>query len=305
MKKQFTKGYTKIDNQILFDCELGAFERGLLATLLSRPAGWTFSIAGLAKILPNGKEAIRSSVEKLETKGYLQRNVKRTNKGQFGGAEWKISIKHENSIDSIENNASESCKKGEEYPTSAKPLSAEDNKTTVCRETLCSNPFSEFPTMGVPAQSNKKNNQEETRKEGLIDYKGLVTNTTFQSINQINQINHTGENTGITVDTENAIELAKEQIDYILLKSQLKDKVPNKEVPELEVFVDALASLYTVTEPIVIRGQTFSLSEMRQQARKMDARRAGDIIMAFYRRTNSSPINSLMQYFRKAILNAK
>ena len=81
--------------------------------------------------------------------------------------------------------------------------------------------------------------------------------------------------------------------------------MPNKEVPELEVFVDALASLYTVTEPIVIRGQTFSLSEMRQQARKMDARRAGDIIMAFYRRTNSSPINSLMQYFRKAILNAK
>ena len=45
----------------------------MLATLLSLPDKWDFSIVGLAKILPEGKSAIQASLSRLEHSGYLTR----------------------------------------------------------------------------------------------------------------------------------------------------------------------------------------------------------------------------------------
>lgn len=86
----YTKGYTVVANTICRDRNLGAFERGILCTLLSRPKGWRYSIAGLTAILPNGRDAIRASIVRLEERGYLRRGPSRDAQGCFAGEAWEI-----------------------------------------------------------------------------------------------------------------------------------------------------------------------------------------------------------------------
>lgn len=62
--KNKTQGrYVNVCKGILENRSLGLRDRGMLVTLLSFPDNWDFSIAGLAKILPDGKSAISASLE--------------------------------------------------------------------------------------------------------------------------------------------------------------------------------------------------------------------------------------------------
>lgn len=45
--------------------------RGLLATVLTLPDNWKFSIAGLVSILKENKTAIKTALKELQDKGYL------------------------------------------------------------------------------------------------------------------------------------------------------------------------------------------------------------------------------------------
>ena len=84
--KNKTQGrYVVIGMAPMQDRSLGIKERGLLFTIMSLPDHWNFSIAGLAKILPDGKESLGRTVQSLEEKGYLTRNQSRSEGGAFGG----------------------------------------------------------------------------------------------------------------------------------------------------------------------------------------------------------------------------
>ena len=69
----------------LRDPKLSTRERGLLCTIMSLPDNWEFSVRGLAKILPDGRDSLGSSIQVLEEKGYLSRWQDRNEKGTFGG----------------------------------------------------------------------------------------------------------------------------------------------------------------------------------------------------------------------------
>ena len=69
----------------LRDPKLGTRERGLLCTIMSLPDNWEFSVRGLAKILPDGRDSLGNSIQVLEEKGYLSRWQDRNEKGVFGG----------------------------------------------------------------------------------------------------------------------------------------------------------------------------------------------------------------------------
>ena len=58
-----------VSNGILKDKELPLKERGLLVTLLGLPDNWDFSINGLAAILPDGRDKIKTGLRKLEKMG--------------------------------------------------------------------------------------------------------------------------------------------------------------------------------------------------------------------------------------------
>jgi len=56
----------------------------MLVTLLSFPDNWDFSIAGLTKILPDGKSSVSASIDRLIQLGYLTKEQERTSLGKFG-----------------------------------------------------------------------------------------------------------------------------------------------------------------------------------------------------------------------------
>lgn len=86
-----TQGFTVVNNEILRNKELGIKERGLLITLLSLPDSWEFSVLGLTKILPDGKDAINAGIRKLEKMGYVRRIQTKNEAGQFNGYDWEVS----------------------------------------------------------------------------------------------------------------------------------------------------------------------------------------------------------------------
>lgn len=83
-------GFTVVAQNITKDERLGMKERGLLVTLLSLPDDWEYSVLGLTKILPDGRDAIQASVRKLEQTGYLKRVQSKNEKGKFAGYDWEV-----------------------------------------------------------------------------------------------------------------------------------------------------------------------------------------------------------------------
>lgn len=83
--KNKTQGrYVNVCKGILENRSLGLRDQGMLVTLLSFPDNWDFNIAGLSKILPDGKSAISASLDRLIQLGYVTKEQERTAFGKFG-----------------------------------------------------------------------------------------------------------------------------------------------------------------------------------------------------------------------------
>lgn len=85
-----TSNYTTIDNNIFNNKNLSLKARGLLATMLSLPQEWDYSVDGLSIILKEGKDCIRATLNELEENGYLVRNRVRDDNGQLKGVEYFV-----------------------------------------------------------------------------------------------------------------------------------------------------------------------------------------------------------------------
>ena len=83
LKNKTQNNFTMISNNILRDNSLKMIDRGVMCTICSLPDGWDFSVAGLCKIVPDGKDSIRKSLKRLETKGYLRRTSVHGDHGRF------------------------------------------------------------------------------------------------------------------------------------------------------------------------------------------------------------------------------
>lgn len=84
LKNKTQGNYVNVSKDILKDKSLSLRDRGMLVTILSLPDNWNFTIAGLAKIIPDGKSCIRSSLECLKKAGYLTKVQDRSARGKFG-----------------------------------------------------------------------------------------------------------------------------------------------------------------------------------------------------------------------------
>lgn len=82
-KKKPSENFTPISNGVFRDIRLTLTDRGLLTTLLSLPESWNFSIAGLSRILSDGKSRIRSSLNHLADLGYITIVQERDPTGMF------------------------------------------------------------------------------------------------------------------------------------------------------------------------------------------------------------------------------
>lgn len=83
--------WEQIPKSWLRDSRLGFKELGILCKLQSLPTSWEFSIQGLAAIMKDGTDSIRSGIHNLEELGYLTRQgQKRDDEGQFSGGDWVL-----------------------------------------------------------------------------------------------------------------------------------------------------------------------------------------------------------------------
>ena len=85
-----TQNYTVMSNHHLRDKGLSLKAKGLLSQMLSLPEDWDYTLAGLAKINAEGRDAIRAAVQELERAGYIRRSRVRDDKGCLRGTEYVI-----------------------------------------------------------------------------------------------------------------------------------------------------------------------------------------------------------------------
>ena len=111
-----TNNYTVMSNYHLRDKTLSLKAKGLLSLMLSLPETWDYTLAGLARISLEGKDAIRAAVMELEKAGYIHRSQTTDKAGKFSSNEYII------------REYPDSYKPSPEGPSSAQPLP--ENPTT-------------------------------------------------------------------------------------------------------------------------------------------------------------------------------
>ena len=172
-----TNNYTVMSNYHLRDKTLSLKAKGLLSLMLSLPETWDYTLAGLARISLEGKDAIRAAVVELEKAGYVTRSRVRNEKGHLQGTEYVI---RERPVFSAQ--------PALEEPTSENPtledttqLNKDKNKITDSQITE-SFPFpSSLPAATAPTTAQQPEAKERNRSrrgsmsKGEMDtYRGLI-----------------------------------------------------------------------------------------------------------------------------------
>ena len=83
LTKKMEKDFTVVHNEFIRDKSLGLTARGLLLTMLSMSDSFSFSIKGLASIVPDGETKVSSALKELERCGYLRRQRIFADKGKL------------------------------------------------------------------------------------------------------------------------------------------------------------------------------------------------------------------------------
>jgi hypothetical protein len=82
------ENFTTINNAVLRDTSLSLKAKGLMVMVMGLPETWDFSIAGLAKIVKEGKDSLYAAIDELERSGYVTKARRHNEKGQFMGVEY-------------------------------------------------------------------------------------------------------------------------------------------------------------------------------------------------------------------------
>lgn len=101
------------------DQRLGLTERGMLLTLLSLPPDWEFTVEGMTKILPDGRDRIRNAMNNLKKHGYVRQVQERREDGSFDSG--YLEIYHRTFDASSGNEKPLSVSLSSENPKSGKP----------------------------------------------------------------------------------------------------------------------------------------------------------------------------------------
>lgn len=77
--------FSVIDNHVFKDKDLSLKAKGLLATILSLPDDWKYSIEGLTSLSNDGTTSVTSALNELIQRGYIIRSQSNDEYGRFNG----------------------------------------------------------------------------------------------------------------------------------------------------------------------------------------------------------------------------
>ena len=153
-KHRFDSNFSVTPNTIPQNEGLKLKDIGLLVYMLSLPEEWSFSLRGLAAMLPYDKiDSISESVKRLEKAGYIRIRRTRTG-GKFGGNEWDIS----DIPIFLDGNA---CSPNADFPNLEKPDTEKpDTDFPNLEKPDTEKPDTGFPDLEKPVQIKKTNIKE-------------------------------------------------------------------------------------------------------------------------------------------------
>lgn len=235
LKNKTQGNYTIVSNGILKNQSLSLKDRGLIITLLSLPDNWAFTINGLSKIIPDGKDSIKNSLKHLEELGYVSKTQNRGEFGKYGNIVIEV---HETPILPIVEN-----------PLTEKPSTE--------------NPLTEKPLTGKPVPEN------------LSQYNNNKYNTNKSIIHQSIHLSINNQNVDGLVDmdeSENYIylkNLIKKNIEYDILSDQFKD-LTDKDI--LDQIVDLITEICSFAKKdILINGNHIPSALVKTKFLKLDS----------------------------------
>ena len=83
VKQHRKENFTILDNTCIRDINLSWKSKGLHTYLMSLPEDWKICLSDLIKRSLDGRDSVTSAIRELESRGYIQRDVQRTEKGCF------------------------------------------------------------------------------------------------------------------------------------------------------------------------------------------------------------------------------
>jgi hypothetical protein len=89
IRVEHTKDYTTMSNHHLRNPELSLRAMGLMSKMLALPDDWDYTVAGLAAICKEGRDAVRKALQELEAAGYLVRSQTRSS-GTFSSNDYTL-----------------------------------------------------------------------------------------------------------------------------------------------------------------------------------------------------------------------
>ena len=275
MRVQKNSNYTVMANHHLRDTQLSLKAKGLLSVMLSLPADWDYTLAGLAHISKEGIDAIRSAVNELAHAGYIIRSRRRNEAGQLSDTEYVI---YEFPQDKESEKAIVTA--SSEPPPAFSPNSPSQEKPMLENPTL-DNPTLDLPTqekpvLGKPAQSSKD----------LIinDLSNPYQSSTHLSAHDIGQ------------QFPALVQQIKEQIDYWdLIERNDKDEIEDILAIMVEV-MSAQCSHFTIS------GKKFPADLVRQRYKQINASIVEYVLECLHK--CGSSIRNIKQYLITTLFNA-
>ena len=278
-----TNNYTVMSNYHLRDKTISFKAKGLLSMMLSLPENWDYTLAGLARISLEGKDAIRAAVVELEKAGYVQRHQTTDKAGKFGSNEYII------------REYPASHEPPPEGPSSAQPLP--ENPTT-------ENPSTGSTQTGNPTQINK----DTVKKEKSITDSVSTESFPFPSAPSITSAaaqpseakgRKRSRSSGMSQGEMDAYRgLIRENISYDdLVREHPYDAAQLDEMVELMV-----ETVCSRKKNIRVAGNDFPQAVVKSRLLKLDSEHIRFVFDCL--RENTTQVRNMKQYLLTVLYNA-
>ena len=275
MRVQKNSNYTVMANHHLRDDQLSLKAKGLLSVMLSLPADWDYTLAGLAHISKEGIDAIRSAVNELVHAGYIIRSRRRNEAGQLSDTEYII---YEFPQDKESDKAI--------VTASSEPLPAFSPNSPSQEKPMLENPTLDNPTLDLPTQEKPVLGKPTQSSKDLIinDLSNPYQSSTHLSVPDIGQ------------QFPALVQRIKEQIDYWdLIERNDKDEIEDILAIMVEV-MSAQCSHFTIS------GKKYPAALVRLRYSQINAGIVEYVLECLHK--CSSNIRNIKQYLITTLFNA-
>ena len=278
-----THNYTVMSNYHLRDKSLSLKAKGLLSQMLSLPEDWDYTLAGLARINAEGKDAIRAAVVELEKAGYVQRRQTTDKAGKFGANEYII----------------------REYPASHEPPPEGPSSA----QPLPGNPTTENPsTVSTQTEKTTQINKDLQKKENKIltsqstdSFPFLSSPPATPAAAQPPEVKgrKRSRSGGMSQDEMDAYrELIRENIDY---DGFVRDRP--YDAPQLDEMVELMVeAVCSKKKNIRVAGNDFPQTVVKSRLLKLDSEHIRFVFDCL--RENTTQVRNMKQYLLTVLYNA-